>query len=442
MISTFKLNFSKTLKNISTSNLALFLFAFFLSVSNSISSVIIVFFFISLINSKDLTKNLNRVISNKVNQSILIFFLYILLSYFWKENNFFQDTIIKYSILLLVPLLDILNFKKNDKEVAKYFFIGGILFNILYSIIISSLYKLRIINNLYFLKIDHYENVLFLRGFIDHSNLSVFIAFSIFLLIDYLLNQKKIIKLNIIVFILILLKILFLLNGYGRTGLFILITLFPIYIMIKKPKKLKLIFSISIVMIIILISVSAPFIERIKTTFYISQTTTINEKIKKDAIYMSDSLGYSVKYWEEMINKDIKWKNEIIKKNEKSSLEKRFLIWKNYKESFLNKKWFGEGAGGVKKIANEQDIKYPHNSYIYIIIEFGIIGLLLFINIFYSLFKNYVNRRKKNILKFIFPILFLLCMIINDYLIIYNTACFLSLFIFLFYAEGAKLKTS
>ena len=395
MISTFKLNFSKTLKNISTSNLALFLFAFFLSVSNSISSVIIVFFFISLINSKDLTKNLNRVISNKVNQSILIFFLYILLSYFWKENNFFQDTIIKYSILLLVPLLDILNFKKNDKEVAKYFFIGGILFNILYSIIISSLYKLRIINNLYFLKIDHYENVLFLRGFIDHSNLSVFIAFSIFLLIDYLLNQKKIIKLNIIVFILILLKILFLLNGYGRTGLFILITLFPIYIMIKKPKKLKLIFSISIVMIIILISVSAPFIERIKTTFYISQTTTINEKIKKDAIYMSDSLGYSVKYWEEMINKDIKWKNEIIKKNEKSSLEKRFLIWKNYKESFLNKKWFGEGAGGVKKIANEQDIKYPHNSYIYIIIEFGIIGLLLFINIFYSLFKNYVNRRKK-----------------------------------------------
>tara|TARA_B100000674_G_scaffold25058_1_gene17593 strand:- start:8778 stop:10106 length:1329 start_codon:yes stop_codon:yes gene_type:complete len=442
LISTFKLNFSKTLKNISTSNLALFLFAFFLSVSNSISSVIIIFFFISLINSKDLKKNLNRVISNKVNQSILMFFLYILISYFWKENNFFQDTIIKYSILLLVPLLDILNFKKNDKEVAKYFFIGGILFNILYSIIISSLYKLRIINNLYFLKIDHYENVLFLRGFIDHSNLSVFIAFSIFLLIDYLFNQKKIIKLNIIVFILILLKILFLLNGYGRTGLFILITLFPIYIMIKKPKKIKLILSISIISLIILISVSAPFVDRIKTTFYISQTTPSNEKIKKDAIYMSDSLGYSVKYWEEMINNDIKWKNEIIKKNEKSSLEKRFLIWKNYKESFLNKKWFGEGAGGVKKIANEQDIKYPHNSYIYIIIEFGIIGLLLFINIFYSLFKNYVNRRKKNILKFIFPILFLLCMIINDYLIIYNTACFLSLFIFLFYTEGAKLKTS
>ena len=115
MISTLKLNFSKTLKNISTSNLALFLFAFFLSVSNSISSIIIIFFFISLINSKDLNKNLNRVISNKVNQSILIFFLYILLSYFWKENDFFHDTIIKYSILLLVPLLDILNFKKNDK---------------------------------------------------------------------------------------------------------------------------------------------------------------------------------------------------------------------------------------------------------------------------------------------------------------------------------------
>ena len=442
MISTYKLNFSKTLKNISTRNLALFLFAFFLSVSNSISSIIITFFFISLINSKDLKKNINRVISNKVNQSILIFFLYILLSYFWKENNFFLDTIIKYSILLLVPLLDILNFKKSEKRVAKYFFIGGILFNIFYSIIISFLYKLRIINNLYFLKIDHYENILFLRSFIDHSNLSVFIAFSIFLLIDYLLSKKKIIKLNIIVFIFILLKILFLLNGYGRTGLFILIILFPIYIMIKKPKKLKLILSISIVTLIILISVSSPFVDRIKTTFYMSQSTSNNEKIKKDAIYMSDSLGYSVRYWEEVINNDIKWKNEIIKKNEKSSLEKRILIWKNYKNPVINKKWFGAGAGGVKKIANDLDIKYPHNSYIYIIIEFGIIGFLLFINIFYSLFKNYVFEKKQNTLKLIFPILFLLCMIINDYLIIYNTACFLCLFIFLFYTEGVKPQSS
>ena len=442
MISTYKFNFSKTLKSISTRNLALFLFAFFLSVSNSISSIIIIFFFISLINSKDLNKNLNRVINNKVNQSISIFFLYILLSYFWKENNFFQDTIIKYSILLLVPLLDVLNFKNKDKEVAKYFFIGGVLFNILYSIIISFLYKLRIINNLYFLKTDHYENILFLRGFIDHSNLSVFIAFSIFLLIDCLFNQKKITRLSIIVFILILIQILFLLNGYGRTGLFIFITLFPIYIIIKNPKKIKLILSISIVTLIILISISSPFVDRIKTTFYMSQTTSNDEKIKKDAIYMSDSLGHSVKYWEKMINKDIKWKNEIIKKNEKSSLEKRFLIWKNYKASLLNKKWFGEGAGGVKKITNEQKIKYPHNSYIYIITEFGIIGMLLFINIFYSLFKNYTDEGKKNILKFIFPILFLLCMMINDYLIIYNTACFLSLFIFLFYTGGAKLKSS
>ena len=126
-----------------------------------------------------------------------------------------------------------------------------------------------------------------------------------------------------------------------------------------------------------------------------SQTTSNNEKIKKDAIYMSDSLGHSVKYWEKMINNDIKWKNEIIKKNEISSLEKRFLIWKNYKAPILNKKWFGEGAGGVKKITNEQKIKYPHNSYIYIIIEFGIIGILLFINIFYSLFKNYSDEKKK-----------------------------------------------
>ena len=147
-MSTYKVNFFKTFKHISTRNLGLFLFAFFLSVSNSISSIIIIFFFIFLLGSKDLKKNLKRVMKNKVNQSILIFFLYVLLSYFWKENNFYSDTIIKYSILLIVPLLDILNFKKNDKKIAKYFFVSGILFNMFCSFIISSLYKLGIINNL------------------------------------------------------------------------------------------------------------------------------------------------------------------------------------------------------------------------------------------------------------------------------------------------------
>ena len=82
------------------------------------------------------------------------------------------------------------------------------------------------------------------------------------------------------------------------------------------------------------------------------------------------------------------------------------------------------GAGSIEKILEEEKnsiYNRPHNSYILIITEFGVLGLILFLNIFYTQIKTFFTQKKEKILQIIFPLFFLICMVINDYIIIYNT---------------------
>ncbi len=429
------------LQHLSISNVSLFLFSFFISVSNSISSMIIIFFLISFVFSKRKYENIKRITKKSINQSVFIFFLFASLSYLWCENNFFFNSINKYSILLIVPLLDLLNYKKAEKTIAVFFFISGIIFNIIYSFFISALYQLTILNKLFLLKNDHYQNEFFFRGFIDHSNLSILVSFTIFILLSYLFNtqkRKKKIKKNSLR-ILIFILVLFLLNSYGRTGLFTLIMLLPIFFLIKNPKNVKLLMGSSLVILFLSISISTPFKNRIQTTFnFQKDTRTEDEKIEEDAQYMVDSLGKDINYWKTKINEDLDWKNKIINKTQPNSMGNRYEIWEDYKIQILETLVLGKGVGAVQKIVNEENNTAPHNSYILIIFEIGMIGLILFLNIFYIQIKKFFTEKRKTILKLIFPLFFLICMIINDYIIIYNTACFFSLFSFLLYSEERK----
>ncbi len=211
--------------------------------------------------------------------------------------------------------------------------------------------------------------------------------------------------------------------------------------LIKNLKNKKSIIFFSLLFLLVSINFSSPFKNRIKTTFnFQKDTRTEEEKIEADAQYMKDSLGKSINYWEKKINDDVIWKNKIIKKKQHTSMGNRYEIWEEYKVPILESPILGQGIGGVEKIVNQKKINPPHNSYFLILFEFGLIGLILFMNIFYNQIKKYFIEEKKSILKLIFPLFFLLCMIINDYIIIYNTACFFSLFSFLLYSqENSKL---
>jgi len=67
--------------------------------------------------------------------------------------------------------------------------------------------------------------------------------------------------------------------------------------------------------------------------------------------------------------------------------------------------------------------------------EFGIVGLLLLVNIFITMVGEYFKSKQQNILQIIFPFIILLSLFTNDYLFIYNILAFFGLFSYLLYAE-------
>ena len=425
-------------------NIPLFLFAFFISISNSISAIIIILFLFSCFFIEKKSENFKKILLSPINRSIFLFYLYITISLIWSDNDFTFTSINKYSILLLIPLLDFLNYNEGSKKLSVFFFVSGILFNVIYSFVVTGLKQIGLINNLFLLKHNHYQNEFFFRGFIDHSNLSIMISFSVFILLTYLFNIKKnkygFLKINL--FIIIILLIFFLLNSYGRTGLFTLLILSPIFFIIYNPPKKYIALICSALFLISFIFISNPFKNRIQTTFNFQMDKRTNyEKIQEDAIYMADSLGGNSNYWTQKIKADKDWESQVIQKRKKSSMGKRYSIWKNYKAPIFDKILIGTGVGGVKKLINVNNIKQPHNNYIYIITEFGIIGLILFLLIFYNQLKMFFNENKRKVLKLIFPLLILMCMIINDYIIIYNTACFfLLVHLFTIHKTSNKFK--
>ena len=191
--------------SISLTNILLFSFAFFISVSNTVSSIILIFFLVLLLFQKNTKTNIKKLYNNEVINAIFFFIIFVSISSFWSINNLFFSSINQYIIILFIPVLATLNYTEKEKQVSIIFFLFGVFTNIFASLIITKLNQFEFIDKLYFLKNDHYKNIFYLRGFIDHSNLSIFTSFSIFIILEYIFNEKlKTKKIRFIILILIL----------------------------------------------------------------------------------------------------------------------------------------------------------------------------------------------------------------------------------------------
>ena len=439
-------------KNITQSqNYLLILFAFFLPISPSISSMIIGIFSFKFIFSNKKKHVLNNVKKNKVAFSIILFFAFIFISSFWfKGNNDILDLnsnfiyeLNKIWVLLLCPLLFLLDFNLPTKKYVKSAFIAGLITNVLLSILIY-IYP----NFIFISKTGHYINEHYLHGFLDHSDLSIFFCFGIFLLLENSIQQKK------IYIILIITLLIFLFNSYGRTGIICFIILLPFFLSLKYNLNLnfflKRIIPISIATVIIF-SFSKSLSDRATNTINeindLLYGVSLKEKVSRNANYMSkqDELGRTIDYWEKRIqnekneNGDLIWLNNIKKnKNEtKTSLGKRLALWNTYLKKIKENKFLGKGLGSVSYLTKKNIgiSEKPHNYYLFVMTEFGIVGLLLLLNIFMTMIEEYFRSKEKNILKIIFPIIILLSLFTNDYLFIYNTLAFFGLFSYLLYSE-------
>tara|TARA_Y100000589_G_scaffold192413_1_gene182175 strand:+ start:265 stop:882 length:618 start_codon:yes stop_codon:yes gene_type:complete len=203
--------------------------------------------------------------------------------------------------------------------------------------------------------------------------------------------------------------------------------------------------SFLFLLITIIIFAPNPLKSRIKLTYNVNKNLSVEEKILNDAKYMSDSLGNNIDYWVEKINKNEEWKNEVINKKTDESIIKRLEIWREFKNEINSNLLLGKGLGSIKKLINDENNsinRMPHNSYLLIFFEFGVVGFLLFLNIFYSQLKLAIKNKEHELyyLRLIFTIAFLICMIINDYIVIFNTLCFFTLFSALLFIEKNTVK--
>ena len=93
---------------------------------------------------------------------------------------------------------------------------------------------------------------------------------------------------------------------------------------------------------------------------------------------------------------------------------------------------FGYGTGSFSEVFKEYtnttyDLnkhKTPHNNYIYVLLELGLIGLITFLSIFYYQIKNLLLIGEKNFEILLLPIFMLVLMLFDSYMFIFTLTIF------------------
>jgi len=422
-------------------NYLLLLFGFFISVSIYVTDIIILLFCLSWLISGNFRVKIKSTLTNPITCATICFFFYFLVSHIWSNENIFNTLTQKQSLLLLLPILYTLKFNNKYIEKTKYTFLIGLCVNILFSII-QYVTQLK-----HLIKTGHYDEEVFARGFLDHFDYSIFLCFGIFLILSLVIKHKKHIS------YLLLASVFFiaLINSYGRIGIVGFLIFLPFCLVTLQNSK-YIYFIITIITLLITISYFSfsPFKNRIQNTIHsvqlLQNPPSLEEKIKLDAIYLAkkDSTKLTQEHFEEQILKDRVWIENI--KNKKpqyeTSLGQRYLFIKNSIKLISERPIFGCGANKFELIYNKQFenqrnnvIKHPHNNFIFIIIELGLIGLLSLLSIFYFHLKQFCISKEKTFIKFVLPTFFLFIMLFDNYFLNHNTLALFCLFSFIFYSN-------
>ncbi|RXI28668.1 O-antigen ligase family protein [Aliarcobacter trophiarum] len=360
--------------------------------NRSVSAVIFLLLLLFIIRG-DYKKYLLEAFSNKIIQALVFF---VLVNYIWligSDDEEMADIILSNMKYYLYPIL-ILSFV--DKKFA---------FRIIYAFIIGMLVSEFISYMIYFdifpHKLELFSKIIYEiqeignpTPFLDHYfyNTLLSIVVSI-LLYNLLVNKNSIYMKFISIFFITTASINIILIG-GRIGyviyaILILSTLFFIY-----KKKF---FYMALPMAIVLIS----------SFFYFSYQ---NGGLFKDRI--DQAFNDKVKLMQEKPNYD-------------TSIGARIGMWiysiDVIKDNFL----FGVGTGDFKvemleKTPEEHKFlsKYqqPHNEYIKHFVQFGIIGFIVFLNIFYQIFRTKNDNKDMEIYLYIFGIALMFMITTNQLL--------------------------
>jgi len=352
-----------------------------------------------------------------------------------------NNTTRKQLLLIMLPILATLKFDSEYINKSKYAFIVGLLTNICLSVLTFFLPS-----NPFFKK-GHYNDSLFAHGFLDHFDYAVFLSFGIFLLLSFSMKKNFFFQYLIIIIILLIA----LLNSYGRVGIISFFLFTPCIILLFKKSKLNYIllgflFCFCIISYYLFPPLNNRVHQSLENIKILYHNPSFEEKLENDALYMSSrNDSFSKNHFIEQILKNPKWVDLIKSKSpqHETSIGRRYIYLKNSISIIKEKPVFGFGANQfqyiyISKYPDMESINHPHNNFIFILCELGIVGLFLVLLIFYYQIREFFLEKNSNFLKLIFPVFFLFIMSFDNYFINHNTLALFCLFSFVIYAPFKK----
>ena len=322
----------------------------------------------------------------KESNFIIILFAFLsfsILSMLWSDNKLFAiDYIRKYWHFLIIPLIYLYLKPEFINKIFSAFLLGMLISEVTsYGIFFELWTKEGVSPN------DP-------SPFMNHTHYSIYLAFTIFILLLRIIHTKKVVwKIPYLIFFIFSTSNLFL-NG-GRTGqviFFISIILFGFFLLRDKIKG---------VLIMLLLSSS---------TFIVAYNVS---PIFKDRYYqtMHD------------VNK------MFVEKDFTGSFSARVGLWITGLEGFIREPILGTGIGDEtvnnkeliekRKLTSfyHNDTEYYidyHGAFIQYLVQLGIIGFVLFVSIFIALIRLKIRSKKYKHLSIMFTIVFSMSCIVGD----------------------------
>ena len=345
--------------------------------SIAVSNITLILLMITVVFEGDLKNKIRKILSSKWMVSIII--LILLYYFYWFVFGTYSDTLWilkRVSILWFLPVFYSTKFSYKITQKAVFVF--------LISMFISSV--IAISENYGFINLngDNWTWSAFLK-YTDHN---VFLALSILILIYAYFNiaLSSLIKNIFIFFLLVYLFSIF--SEAGKTGQIALVLLLVVYIFQELRKNIKKLL-LSLALLFMSVYVIYNFSENLQKRF----EKEINMVLNKESSNRLLLLQHSV---------------EIIK-------QKPFVGYGP--GSFSDK--FGAINEETNKIVRYNH-KTPHNNYLYIWMELGILGLVVLISIFYFQIRELKTLNGGSIMVLL-PIVYLLIMFTDSYFLSFNT---------------------
>lgn len=330
---------------------------------------------IAILFDRSIKVRFQNMISNNIIKAVLIFIGFNFLSLFWVESKNIYDAldyILKYCYFFSIFVALVYVKKEYIYKIISAFIFG---------LFISELISYSI-----FFELITYNNVSPLNPtpFMSHLDYSIFLAFgSLLLLSRFIYEKERKYKILYGFFFLSITINLFIIGG--RTGqLAFFITLLVLFFGIFENKLKAMVLSLSVG--IIIFSSAYAMSELFHSRVHLAV---------KDIQKVIDSNDYDSS-WGKRVGAII-IATEITKENP------IFGIGISDNMEFLR----NSISNNSPELMHMIGYAHFHNQYLQILTQTGFIGLIIFLNIFYQIYKLKFNNNEFNVIKIILPTIFL-----------------------------------